>query len=171
MDHVKTEWRTIKTSESLHTYISPLSIKIGERKEYFSKNGIQVLEMIPVTIEFVPIRKVLKLFFEIPEIYCETKKYIETLEQKKPLITNFMLCSLWQELLIDFENKEVFPIFLYFDESNNPLGSHRGISKCGAVYIGLPCLPEFMQSKLEKIFLFILFNSLDRKTFSNKVIF
>ncbi|KYN00712.1 hypothetical protein ALC62_08504 [Cyphomyrmex costatus] len=72
-----------------------------------------------------------------------------------------------------FEGKTVFPLFLYFDdyETNNPLGSHKGISKCGAVYLCIPCLPPKLISKINNIFLFVLFNSLDRKVFSNSITF
>lgn len=67
----------------------------------------------------------------------------------------------------------IFPLFLYFDEfePNNPLGSHRGIAKCGAVNVSIPCLPPEFQSKLDNIFLFSLFNTLDREKFKNDSIF
>lgn len=53
---------------------------------------------------------------------------------------------------------------MFFDEyeTNNPLGSHRGIQKCGALYVKIPCLPPAYQSKITNIFLFGLFNTLDR---------
>lgn len=47
----------------------------------------------------------------------------------------------------------------------------KGISKCGAVYLSIPCLPPRLASKINNIFLFILFNTLDRKVFSNSIIF
>ena len=72
-----------------------------------------------------------------------------------------------------YGNKIVLPLLMFFDdyENNNPLGSHKGISKCGAAYLSLPCLPPECQSKLENIFLFILFDTLDRDTFKNSIIF
>ena len=41
-----------------------------------------------------------------------------------------------------FGDHLVLPMFLYQDdfETNNPLGSHRGIGKVGAVYVVHPCL-------------------------------
>ncbi|OXU17471.1 hypothetical protein TSAR_004965 [Trichomalopsis sarcophagae] len=55
---------------------------------------------------------------------------------------------------------------MYFEdyENTNLLGSHEGLSKSGAVYIGIPL-------KVENIFLFILFNTIDRQVFKNPVIF
>jgi len=39
-----------------------------------------------------------------------------------------------------------FPLILHFDdyEPNNPLGSHAGRGKCGAVHLWIPCLPVYM---------------------------
>lgn len=78
------------------------------------------------------------------------------------------------ELLdLNYEDKIVFPLILNYDdyEPNNALGSHKGISKCGAVYLSIPVLLPAFQSKLENIFLFVLFNTLDRQVFGNNMIF
>ena len=60
-----------------------------------------------------------------------------------PLISNFIQGSLWKEEKTKSSRKLVLPLFMYFDdyETNNPLGSYRGIAKCGAVYLSVPCLP------------------------------
>ena len=66
----------------------------------------------------------------------------------------------------------VFPLAFGFDdyENNNPLGSHKGVGKCGAAYLNLLLLPPEFQSKIENNFLFILFNTRDRQIFTNKVV-
>lgn len=57
-------------------------------------------------------------------------------------------------------------------ETNNPLGTHAGLKKLGAVYISFtPCLPPEFSSSLNNIFLALLFNSLDRKQFGTKMTF
>ncbi|XP_022179736.1 uncharacterized protein LOC111040227, partial [Myzus persicae] len=56
-------------------------------------------------------------------------------------------------------------------ETNNPLGSHRGVQKLGAVYISMPSFPPELISKLESIFLVLLFNSIDKKQVGNTEIF
>lgn len=50
------------------------------------------------------------------------------------------------------------PLYVYYDEfeCNNPLGSHAGIHKMGAVYINLRCFPLKFQSRLSNIFLALL---------------
>ena len=73
----------------------------------------------------------------------------------------------------NFGDKVVCPIIIYYDDyaNNNPLGSHKGIAKSGAVYIQIPVISTQYQSKIENIFLFILFNTIDRQVFKNEMIF
>jgi len=61
---------------------------------------------------------------------------------------------------------------MYFDdyESGN-LGSNSGMHKLGAVYVAVPCIPPYRLTKLSNIFLALLFHSLDRTQFGNKIIF
>ncbi|EZA61817.1 hypothetical protein X777_09791, partial [Ooceraea biroi] len=71
-----------------------------------------------------------------------------------------------------FENNAiVFPLFIYYDdwEINNPLGSH--CTSLGGVYYYVPCLPPECVSRLENIFLALLFNTEDRNEFGNKQTF
>lgn len=128
--------------------------------------------MIPVTAQFIPLRFVFKKFFELPSIFDETLQYISILKKNTQIISNFIQGELWRKLTINDGDKIVFPILLYFDdyENNNLLGSHRGISKCGAIFVSIPCLPPRYQARLENIFLFTLFNTLDRKYFKNALI-
>lgn len=170
----ETEPRRFTEFQKLNTFIRPEQVIIGERQEFQDRNGVLVYKHIPVNIQFIPMRKVLKTFFELPLIFENTIKYVKKLEDSADVvISNYIQGSLWKEQKIKFGDKVVFPLFMFYDdyESNNPLGSHRGIAKCGAVYLSVPCLPPEISSKLENIFLFILFNSLDRETFSNAVTF
>ena len=72
-----------------------------------------------------------------------------------------------------FGDRCVLPMFLYQDdfETNNPLGSHKGIGKVGGVYVVLPCLPPFLQSQIENIFLLLMYKSFDQKYVSLRKIF
>lgn len=67
----------------------------------------------------------------------------------------------------------LIPLLIYFDDFEylNPLGSHSGIQKVGAVYIKIMCLPDYIASKLSHIFLAMLFFTEDRKKFGNAPIF
>lgn len=170
---ISNEWHCFKHFKQLGTYIAPQSYLLGERVEFVKENAVQVTKAVPVTGQFIPIRLVFQKFFEIPGLLNETLEYIESLTSNKLIISNSIQGSLWKTMTEECQNKIVMPLFLCFDdyENNNPLGSHNGISKCGAVYLSIPCLPRRLRSKLKNIFLFILFNTLDRKVFSNAIIF
>lgn len=171
--NIETEWRCLKSFKELGTYVAPKQYLIGEREEFMTENGIQESKIVPVTAEFIPIRHVFTQFFSSSRILNETINYVNSLKENKNIISNFVQGSLWTKISAPFGEKIVFPLFLYFDdfENNNPLGSHKGISKSGAVYLSIPCLPPHLVSKVQHIFLFILFNTLDRKAFSNEIIF
>jgi len=53
------------------------------------------------------------------------------------LISSFLQSQLWKEKLRMNQNKIILPLFLYFDDFqvNNPLVSHAGCQKLGAVYV------------------------------------
>ena len=78
---------------------------------------------------------------------------------------------LWQRKTSNFEPTDiVLPLFVYFYDfkSNNHLRSH--CSKVGGAYVTITCLPPEIASRLENIFLSILFNSVDRQDFGVKKI-
>lgn len=163
----------LKKFEEVGTFIRPVQILLGERDDYKVVDGVKKLKKVKTTAEFIPIRHVFKTFFEIPEVYSRTMSYYDSLLKKDTVISNFVQSSIWQESLSKSKNKTLLPLFLFYDdyENNNPLGSHAGVQKCGAVYLSIPCLPPELASKLQSIFLFILFNSLDLKLFKKPVIF
>ena len=163
--------------KQLKTYIPPEQIKLGERVEYVSENNKPESRSVRhknSSAEFIPLREVLKRFFELPNVLSDTLKYLHYL-QNTPVISNFVQGDFWKTKmnLECYQGKLVLPIFPYADEyeNNNPLGTHKGITKCLAVYASVPCLPPHYVSKIENIFLFVLFNSLDYKVFENKIIF
>ncbi|XP_026823800.1 uncharacterized protein LOC105276340 [Ooceraea biroi] len=65
------------------------------------------------------------------------------------------------------------PLILYFDdfETCNPLGSHAGIYKLGAIYFTIASVPPKYASRIENIFLAMLFHSQDRTQFGNRSVF
>lgn len=65
------------------------------------------------------------------------------------------------------------PVYLYFDdlEVANPLGSHAGFHKLGAVYASIACLPPHLACRLKSIFFTLLFYSENRKKLGNAAIF
>ena len=105
-------------------------------------------------------------------MFGEIKSYMESLSRETDVISNFEQGSLWKEKIAG-ETKLILPLFGYFDDfqTGNALGSHAVSNKLGAFYYNLPCLPPEHQSKLENIFLCLLFYSLDRQELGNFRIF
>lgn len=170
---MKTEFLQFKKLEELETFIPPKQILLGERDEFKEINGNRKLVHVKCTAEFIPIRSVLKKFFETKDYYIRTIANYKSLLENSEITSNFVQASLWKNKINSLKHENTLPLYLYFDdyENNNPLGTHAGIQKCGAVYVSIPCLPPEFSSKLNSIFLFVLFNSLDHKLFKNERIF
>lgn len=165
------EYLRIKALSISKCYIPPQEYKIGHRIVETIKNGNKVLEVKDVNATLIPLRLVLKRLFELPNAY---EKFLGFLTEKNTkLVSNFAQSEFWEKKKLCFGDKLVFPLFLYYDdyESCNPLGSHAGVYKIGAVYISLPFLPAELQGSLDRILLFQLHHSQDRKEFGNKAIF
>lgn len=88
------------------------------------------------------------------------------------IMSSFIQSNLWKIKSND-SIKIVLPLYLYYDdfEVNNPLGSHVGAQKLGAVYVSLACLPPDLASSLDNIFLISLFKTDNRSFFGNSAIF
>ena len=172
-EEMETEFKRLEYFRSNSTFIAPESCKLGEIESFKRKFGITRSVMTPIYAQFIPFRIVLQKLFEIPQFYDNVFNYISSLKSQKDVITNFIQRPFWKKKVAEHPNKTILPLFLYFDdyENNNPLGSHRGISKCGAIYVSLPFLPLYWLSKVDSIILIFLFNTLDRKVFKNKIIF
>ena len=67
----------------------------------------------------------------------------------------------------------IFPIDIYYDDLKigNPLGSHAGIHKLGAIYASIPLLPITVSSQLHNIFVLALFHSKDLKFYGKPHVF
>ncbi|KAL4718620.1 hypothetical protein ACJJTC_004456 [Scirpophaga incertulas] len=116
-------------------------------------------------------------------VYSEILNYQQQLldecfenENQNAIIRNIVQGSLWKEIMSakHVDDRAIFiPLILYFDdfESGNPLGSHAGQYKLGAVYVSIATIPPDKSSRLENIFLTQLFYTNDRSYFGNDIVF
>jgi hypothetical protein len=163
--NLDTEYLRIKHYKLYGGYVEPEEYIIGH-KESMNKSG--QLQILPLTATIVPLKDVLQSFFEMPDVLSTIEKYmIELLSQNNNIISNFVQCKLWQARVKNNNNDNALylPMFSYYDEydPNNPLASKKGLYKIGAFYTYLPCLPPYLASKLENIFLTMLVFSDDKK--------
>ncbi|CAG9763652.1 unnamed protein product [Ceutorhynchus assimilis] len=168
----KSEYLRVKEMESTENFIKPITYNIGEcLTDVRSKQNI-LYKSVGVTAQFIPLRVQLKKFFENRTFYSAIQNYLEHIDQQQLGMSNIMQSALWTEIKRNFTGKTVFPLLLYYDdyETGNALGSHAGVHKLGAIYISLPCLPPQYSSKLNNIFLALLFHANDRKDFGNRAV-
>lgn len=171
-DSFNTEYQIFKYLIKLGSYVPPEKYVIGQRLE---KNASLAPTPRNYTIEFVPLRCVFEKFLSLPGVLHEIKQHIEGLKTEK-YIHNIVQTKIWNNKISNFDDNDttvILPIAVYYDdfESGNPLGSHAGIHKIGAVYCSIACLPVNVRSRLENIFLALLFHSSDLKEFGEAVIF
>ena len=155
------------------TFILPENYKLGEVKVIVENEGEKVSKHKDLVAQFIPLRKVLKLFFEMPTVLDKTLQYLNDVQQHSLLVRNIVQGPLWKEKIKANPNKIILPTVVYVDdyENNNPLGSHKGVSKCSAAYYSVVALPPELQSRVNNIFLFLLFNSKHRSHFTNRITF
>ncbi|KAK0074910.1 hypothetical protein PV326_012070, partial [Microctonus aethiopoides] len=139
LETLNTEHTIFSEFEKSKNLILPQFL-LGERPDYRQRKQITQMKMTPVNAQFIPIRFVFQKFFELPSVFIETLHYVQSLKKNSAIISNFIQGDLWRNLSMNDEDKIVFLLLLYYDdyENNNPLGSHRSISKCGAVYVTIP---------------------------------
>lgn len=122
-----------------------------------------------ITIEMIDLLDLFSKLFTTTNMLNDIISNIEQLQNSRNLfVINYMQSNSWNRKLkqINPDDKTlVLPLFLYFDEfePNNPLGSSSNKKKIGAVYVMLPCMPDYLQSHLSQIYLAMLFFTADKK--------
>lgn len=110
---------------------------MGERLNESRKNNSHSLVPVNCTEQFIPLGSVLKQFFQLKELLSDTLEYMNKCKHNTSIFTNFVQGIVWKYKESNNKLQTILPIFLFLDdyEIGNPLGSHSGIHKLGAVYI------------------------------------
>lgn len=108
---LKSEYRRLKYFEEMDTFIRPISLTIGQRKNEKRISDRVILEQIDSCIQYIPIKKTLKAFFELPEVYTVITDYISSLENDDTILQNFIQSDLWKRIKSKFPNKLLCPLF------------------------------------------------------------
>ncbi|KAJ8674054.1 hypothetical protein QAD02_005316 [Eretmocerus hayati] len=123
---------------------------------------------------WIPLRKSLKMFLEIPGIFDKVVDYVSKLNREKRIISNIMQADLWiRKYSKKFVDEIVFPLYIFIDdlEVGNALGSHAGVNKFLAIYAMIACLPPEIASRLMSILFVGLLYTSDKKDCSNADMF
>lgn len=142
------------------TLIFPRQYPIIPRNVQFSRGS---RKHVVGTGQFISIREVLTKFLSVPGVFAAIEEYISDCMSSSS-ITNIICSPVWKVNNTLNCNEKIYPLLLYYDEfeTGNPLSSHAGIHKLGAVYTSIACLPPFLSSQIKFIFLFALFHYSDR---------
>jgi len=87
------------------------------------------------TGQFIPLRYVLHRFLSIPGVFTAIEKYVDDCMHSFSIV-NIICTSTWLQIKqSENVNEKIYPLFIYYDEfeTGNPLSSHAGIHKLGAV--------------------------------------
>ncbi|CAH1115891.1 unnamed protein product [Psylliodes chrysocephalus] len=150
-----------------------------DSQDVSKKNNITSLVLKQRTCTFIPVSQTLKQFMAIPGVLESIQKYqnesyvSKFYEPQGALYKNILNGSLWEEILQSTQGSTHIPLIIYYDdlETSNPLGSHAGVYKVGAVYFSIASIPPSYMSRLENIFITLIFHSQERIEFGNKAIF
>lgn len=122
----------------------------------------------------IPLQKSLKKFLEIRGLLNKILEYVNKLSKESKIIKNIMQADLWKnkyskKLLNDI----VLPLYIFYDEleTGNPLGSHAGKNKFGAIYASIACLPPEIAARLSSIIFYGLIRAEEKKYTNNKNVF
>lgn len=174
---ISTRSRRFNLFKEAGTLIMPEPQVLGSMPDVKRTETIPRNRQITCYAQFIPIREVLKNFFEIPGVYRRTMEYVDFLKNSdidQVGVSNYMQGEYWKSQAEVHGDKPVLPSAVYCDdyETNNVQGSHAGgQGKQGGFYFNILCLPPELQSQLNCIFEFLSFNSLHRKIFGNEAVF
>lgn len=162
------EYKRNKLLTNLGYYIKPKRIFFGTM-DIRNENALKIQN---VCGQLIPLKEILKIFFEIGDVFEKTCKYIDILIKNDNEIYNIIQTHFWKSKISNSTSITI-PLFLYEDafEIANPLGSHAGIYKLSGMYISIPCLPPELYSKLDNIFLTQLYHADDSKLFPREQIY
>lgn len=142
-------------------YQNPTIFEINNEIKPVFINNTATLDESKTYGALMPLEFQFKQFFELPGVLDAVLSNISNLKNIEHKITSVLHSEIWKKRSQKFENKIVIPYILYFDEFqvDNCIGSHANEHSISAVYYYFPVLPKEFLSKLENIFVALLFES------------
>lgn len=113
---LKTEYQRITNFESNNFFLKPKTIVLGFTKETKIVSGVERQVMVPVHGHLFPIKENLKHFFELSGVFDVAYQYtVSSLNNSN--LSSFLNGSTWKNIMNNFQDKIVFPIFIYYDDA------------------------------------------------------
>ncbi|XP_051158546.1 uncharacterized protein LOC127279929 [Leptopilina boulardi] len=167
--HLDTEYKRFQYFMATGNFISANEFEIGKQLTQVKTDSGTIHKWVKVTAQHIPLAPVLTKFLELPDSLSSILTYVDYLNENTENLCNYIQTDAWKKKRSKFKSSDiVLPLFVYYDdfEPNNPVGHH--CSKVGGIYVTIACLPPEIASRVENIFLSILFNTKDRDDFPVK---
>ncbi|XP_055855364.1 uncharacterized protein LOC129918693 [Episyrphus balteatus] len=176
--YLKSEFLILKKLSNMNILVNFHDIFLGSEYQqvYSADNEIKITKC-DFFLQIVDLNQLFTVFFTQTPLLKLIEEYINHLQKLTYTIVNITQTPLWEKKKRQFNPENdvsifLIPLLIYFDDFEylNPLGSHSGIQKIGAVYIKILSLPDNISSKLSHTLLAMLFFTEDRKKFGNTTI-
>lgn len=161
---LKTNYQRRKHLTELNLYTESEQIVLGYKYKLIKCKDKYVGKNVPVTGQYTSIGKIIKIIFSCSDNVSIATEYM--LHSNESILEDLKDGSQFKNF-----GRNVFPYVLFYDEleSGNPLGSHKGCHKIGAIYFSFRCFPTYTYSSLKNIFQCFLFPS-KNKNYLNVVL-
>nr|XP_018911547.1 PREDICTED: uncharacterized protein LOC109040177 isoform X1 [Bemisia tabaci] len=174
-----TEYQRLKFFQSQETYIPPVPKSLySELIPQRSKDSQHFLELADRSLQFVPLRLVLRQFLQQPGVIDRINSHLQrVVSETDGFMTDFVQGTLWRSTIGKIEtaqdNTLIWPLFFYADdyECGNVLGSHKGVHKLCGNYVSIPALPPEFNAMLNNMFLLAIYHAEDRKVVPNSILY
>lgn len=164
--HLDTEYKRNNFFIKNKLLVCPTQVKLGRLPARSVKKGLVSLSLKEHSFSYISVKSTLESFLQLPNVLNTILDYQKEIVQLD-VLSNIINGSNYKTFF-DKNYKNTIALIFYFDdvEISNPLGSHTGTYKLGTVYFSIATiLPEYNStSRLENVFLNMLFYSSDRGT-------
>lgn len=156
------------------SYVAPERVIIGNELDVVRQKDQKSYDNVPVTVEYIPIKSILKKYLEHSDHFEVILQYLETLaKDESETMRNFCQGTTYKEILKRFPGKLVIALLLYYDDYGvtNPLAPNASSKKIGSVYFNIAGLPVEYLAELEHILVTQIMYTRCRSNFGNEAVF
>lgn len=160
---LETEHQRTKVYSESGAFIAPIAYTIGSALIAVGHSKRTRMETVNLSGQFIPMRKTLKGFLELPGVFKAITSYMEKLEVSDgAVLENLVQGSVWKDIRKNNPGKTLIPISLYFDDfdPNDTVSPHS--CKIGGMYYTIPSIPPEFRSTLDCIFVAALIYAQDK---------
>lgn len=170
MDHITakirafdSESKILKHLEEKNVYEEPkqVTIRRGENDEAFEAT-------------LLPLELQIRNFLQLPNVLETILDHQENLlnNQREHAFRNIVDGTLWREIVEEYPNEKVVPIFLYEDDFNpdNALGPHIKTTNLSMFYLLFPTLLNYCQASIDNIIPIMIARAEDLRLSTNPTI-